>query len=147
MLQQLGRCERNRQQAVALIFVKRKHIIPDGVDELEGLDFVYLQLPIRMTNKLKIQEFVSKLYKHNLQTTHKKNLTAYHPVDLAILWFVNSTCCYHQLALACFMCRRAFCVMSHEPCCNNCLYAKVEKRDMPLLNLYDKTTQQSYAYF
>ena len=78
MLGQLGRCRKNRQQTVVLIFVGRKYIIPDSVDELVGLDFVYLQSPVEMTNKLKIQEIVSKLYKHNLQTTCKKNLITYH---------------------------------------------------------------------
>lgn len=78
MLQQLGRCGRNGQQAVVLIFVERKHILPDGVDELEGSDFVYLQSPVEMTNKPKIQQIVSKLYEHNLQTICEKNLTAYH---------------------------------------------------------------------
>lgn len=105
MLQRLDRYGRNRQQAIALIFVERKYILPDDVDELEGLDFVHLQSPIKMTNKLKIQEIVSKLYKHNLQTTREKNLTAYHRVDSAILWFINSIGCHRQLALACFMCK------------------------------------------
>lgn len=147
MLQWLSRYRRNGQQAVALIFVEKKHILPDGIDELEGLDFIHLRSPVEMTNKRKIQEIVSKFYEHNLKITRKKNLTAYHRVDPAILWFVNSTSCCQQFAFAYFICKRAFCTMSYEPCWHNCLYAKVEKEDTPLLNLHDETARQSRAYF
>lgn len=78
MLQRFGRCGRNKQPVIALIFVKKKHILPDSVDELEGSDFISLQSLIEITNIVEIQHIVSKLYKHNLQTICEKYLTSYH---------------------------------------------------------------------
>lgn len=66
MLQQFGRYKRNGQQTIVLIIVKRKHILLDSIDELEGSDFFYLQSPIEIINKLKIQEIIFKLYENNL---------------------------------------------------------------------------------
>lgn len=122
LLQRLGRAGRNGQPAISLILVEKKHILPDEVEGLEGSDFVNMRLRVKMTNKTG----VSKLYDSNLQTTREKHLTAYHRVDPAILWFVNSVGCRRRLALALFMCKRAFRPMNHEACCDNCLYANVE---------------------
>lgn len=67
------------------------------MNKLSDCDFVSMQLPIEMTNKVEIQRIESKLYERNLQITCKKHLTAYHQVDLAILWFINIISCRQQL--------------------------------------------------
>lgn len=46
--------------------MEKKYISPNNANKLEGLDFVYMQSPIEITNKLKIQKIVSKFYKYNL---------------------------------------------------------------------------------
>lgn len=52
MIQQLSRYRRNGQPAIALIVVEKKYILLDGIEELEGSDFMSLRSPIKMTNKV-----------------------------------------------------------------------------------------------
>ena len=90
----MSRTKRNREPAMALIFVEKKYILLNNVDQLADLNFISMQLPVEITNKIEIQHIISKLYELNLQTKYKKYLTAYYQADLTILWHVNTTDCY-----------------------------------------------------
>lgn len=147
LLQQFRRAGGNGQSAISLVFMEKKHILPEDVDELEGSDFVNMQLRVETANKTGVQELVSKLYDSSLQTTCKNHLMIYHRVNPAILLFVNLVGCRQQLALALFMCKRAFCTMNHEACYDTCLYAIIEVGQIPSFDLHGTTKCKLRVYF
>lgn len=66
ILQQLDKWKRNRQIAIALIFIKKKDILLNDINKLKHLNFVNLQSYIKMSNKVGILGIVLKFYKCNL---------------------------------------------------------------------------------
>lgn len=50
----MGKGGKNRQPAIALIFMKKKYILLNDINEFANSDFMNIQLPIEITNKVEI---------------------------------------------------------------------------------------------
>lgn len=72
---------------------------------------------------------------------------AYHKIDPAILWYVNTTGCHRRMILVCFICTKAFRQMEHTHCCDNCMYKRVPLGDTPDFELQGVTTKMSMRFY
>ena len=75
-------------------------------------------------NKAKVSALISTLYEDSMQIRKEKGLNAYHQIDPALLWYINTTGCHRRFALACFICKTAFerHLDDNVLCCDICLY-------------------------
>ncbi len=122
LMQRFGWARQNpRIAAVLLLFIKDCYLLLDNVNSLtertvtnENLKIIKISpfwdrtMPISRTNRKEISTMISSLYTGNMQIRKKKGLNAYHQVDPALLWYINTTGCRRRLALACFICKTAF---------------------------------------
>ena len=153
ILQQI-RCAAQRIEilVVAVVFVKSKHILPkDMTNAVE--DYSFARLPIAKGEKDAIEKIVSSMYKDSMQIRKKGDLSVFHKVNPLLLWFLNTTSCHRQLALACFANDSAYGNLAPKmSCCNNCLYSSYESTNaekdsgMPEWELHDVTMRHSLRY-
>ena len=119
LLQRLGRAGRNAScQAIAVLFVNSKQILPDDIHTLEASPFKDLQMAVSCKNQDIITDVVAKLYRDNLQHNKEKDGNMYEQTDPAILWYINTSACRRHMLLASFMCKSAFAdksvIQNHE---------------------------------
>lgn len=149
LLQRIGRAGRDSGlQAISIVFVESKHILPDNISTLEESPFQKSATPLGPNDEDVAVEIISTLYEKNLQTKRESSPSAYYQVDPAVLWFINTTGCRRRLALACFTDDLAFKICARGNCCDNCMYALAEEAniDVPAFECQDVTAQHTIRY-
>lgn len=99
-------------------------------------------------DSMQVTKIISTFYKNNFQNKKVKTPTAYHALDLAILWFVNTTGCRRCLALICFMSNSFFTRQTAHFCYDNCMYDKWHGVDLEvsIFERHDITAQHCQRY-
>ncbi len=54
-------------------------------------------------DRIQVAKIISTFYENNFQNKKVKTSTPYHALDLAVLWFINTTKYHRRLALTCFI--------------------------------------------
>lgn len=88
LVQQLGCTSCNvRIMAIAIVFVELQYILPTDSGTLVDTEFANARKLTQLDNRKDVQRWIKTLY-----TQSDKNVTllAYHKIDTAILWFVNT---------------------------------------------------------
>lgn len=146
LIQRLGRAGMDALlPAVALVFVEKKHILPDDMHEINDSDFKNSRAPVEIEDWLGTSGLVAALYKNNLPTTREKTGSVYGTIDPAILWLINSVGCRRRLILACIMCETALRLKATGNCCDNCLYTG-EDKGPPEVEIHDVSLRISMRY-
>ena len=123
LTQQLSRCGRDPDMpALALVFIEQMHILPDNVDTITESNFKDSRALVEATNAAEAERLIAALYEKNMPSKKEKLISAYHKLDPAIVWYVNTISCHRRLLLAYFMCKSIFKPKAIKYCCNNCLY-------------------------
>ncbi len=153
VLQQIGRAARRiKIQAVAVVFVESKHILPkDMTHAVEEYSFACLL--VAKGEKNETEEIISSMYKDNMQIRKEGDLSAFHKVDPPLLWFLNTIGCRRRLVLACFADDSAYGRFAPDiSYCDNFLYSSYESANVeedsgvPEWELYDVTMRHSLRY-
>ena len=137
---------------VAVIFVKRKYILPKDITNAAD-EYFFACLPIAKGEKNASEKVVSSMYKDNIQIRREGDLSAFHKVNSPLLWFFNIVGCRRCLVFACFADDSAF--GNHTPdisCYDNCFYSLYKGANagydssMPDWELYNITMKHFLRY-
>lgn len=139
VLQQIGRAARKIEiQAVAVVFVESKHILPKDMT-YAAEKYFFARFPVAEGEKNATEKIVSSMYKDNMQIKSEGDLSAFHKVYLPLLWFLNTIGYRRRLVFACFADDSAYGRLAPDiSCCDNCLYihtrALMRKKILVCLN-------------
>lgn len=107
LMQRIGRPGRDSRIAtIALLLVEDCHILPkdistftkkiiteDDQEIVKTSPFQNKILPVSQKNKAEVSALISMLYEDNMQIRKEKKLNAYHQIDSALFWYVNTMGC------------------------------------------------------
>lgn len=146
LIQRFGQASPDtRGEAIAILFVESRHILPKALED--RTDFAGLNEAVRAGAEKAVHALVSRLPESDTQRRRERELTSYHRVDLAVLWFINTTGCRRRLILACSMRQAAFSMVCPPKCCDNCMYAEQTDKNMPIYDIHSITARQSMRYY
>ncbi len=110
-------------------------------------------LPMAEGEKNATEKMVSSMYKDNMQIRREGDLSAFHKVDLLLLWFLNTISCRRRLVLACFADDAAYGRLAPDiSCYDNYLYSSYESANaeedsgVPEWELHDVTIRHFLRY-
>ena len=153
VLQRIGRAARRIEiQEVAVVFVESKHIFPEDMTHAKE-KYSFTCLPMAEGEKNATEKIVSSMYKDNMQIRREGDLSAFHKVDLLLLWFLNTISCRRRLVLACFTDDAAYGRLAPDiSCYDNYLYSSYESANaeedsgVPEWELHDVTIRHFLRY-
>ncbi len=100
-------------------------------------------------DKAQAAKIILTFYENNFQNKKVKTPIPYYALDLAVLWFINTTRCRRRLALACFMSNRFFIGQIAHTYCDNCLYDEWHEEvdsTIPVSERHDITARHCLRY-
>ena len=148
LFQQLRHGERDASRiAVAIVFIEMWQILPNNVHILEKNVFKDLWLPVIRENCDQTTDVIARLYCKHIRSNAPKTGNLYQRTNLAVLWFLNTTSCWRQMILACFICKMAFDNrMNYENCCDNCIYNCGESGQVSVSEAYNVIAKLGIMY-
>ncbi len=147
LVQRLGRAGRDIHiNAVALVFVESRHCLQISDNNLVNTQFANAKQPVLVNNRQDVQGWIATLYEKATSRAKETGSSAYHKIDPAILWFINTTGCRRRMILACFICTKAFRQMEHTHCCDNCMYERTPLGAIPVFELQGVIAKTSMRF-
>ena len=128
--QRIGRAGRDQSlRAISVIFVEERHILPSNV---EGSDFEKYGMRVELESEIAVRDFVRTMYAG--RNSHKKERapSAYHIIDPAVLFYVNTRGCHCRAIMALFEDGTAFAAQRYRNCCDNTIYSAPTDSTVPL---------------
>ena len=102
--QWIGSARRNKiLLIVSIVFIESKYVLLDNITLMRDSPFRDYKIAIGPHDRTQAAKILSTFYENNFQNKKVKTPTPYHALNLAVLWFTNTTGCQRCLVLTCFM--------------------------------------------
>lgn len=104
-------------------------------------------MPVICENHNQIINVIARPYHKHICSNVLKTGNLYQRINPAILGFLNTTSCWRQIVLACFICKIAFDnKIDYENYCDNCIYNRREIKQVSVFEAYNITAKLSIIY-